>query len=144
MTYVNPVPEQEQTAVTLMGAVLMGARQTLLEEDWGGLRLSHVRVIGAVPPEGVTISELANRVGMTKQGCGQFVRLLEQSGHLVLERPESDRRQRVVRRTPLGHRMLQRAVRRQRAMEGDWAAQVGERRYRAFRAVLEDLAQPSG
>ena len=142
MASVNPGPEQERSAVTLMGTLMMQVRQAFLEEDWGGLRPSHFRVIAAVPAEGLTISELAVRVGMTKQGCGQFVRQLEISGHLRLERPDSDRRQRVVHRTSVGQQSLRQAVRRQQAMERAWAAEVGDRRYRTFRAVLEDLAQP--
>ena len=44
-------------------------------------RPSHHRVIGRVPPEGITVTDLAERVGMTKQGIGQFVTQLTESGH---------------------------------------------------------------
>jgi len=142
MTHVKPIPEVEQSAVSLLASVLMQVRQEFIEGNWDGLRPSHLRVLTAVPAEGVTISVLAARVGMTKQGCGQFVRQLEQSGHLTREQPDSDRRQRVVRRTTLGNRFLRRSLGWQQAMEREWAERVGVRRYRSFRAVLEELAHP--
>jgi len=50
--------------------------------------------------------ELGERVGMTKQGCGQFVTHLVETGHLATEPDPSDRRVRIVRRTPLGQKLL--------------------------------------
>jgi len=109
-------------------------------EEWGGLRQSHFRVISSVPPEGISVTELAERVGMTKQGCGQFVTTLVGSGHLKVEEDRADRRVRRVRRTPKGNRTIASVTDRILAIEDDWASRVGERRYRTFRRVLEELA----
>ena len=134
------VPRTEWHAALLMGLMLREVHQVFAAEDWKGLRQSHFRVISSVPPEGITITELGDRVGMTKQGCGQFVTHLVESGHLRVERSASDRRTRVVHRTPAGNRTIQAVTARNLRLEQDWAERVGPERYRVFREVLEELA----
>jgi DNA-binding MarR family transcriptional regulator len=93
-----------------------------------------------VPPAGITVTELAERVGMTKQGCGQFVTQLVESGHLRVEADPTDRRLRIVRRTRSGVRTTAAITARIVALESEWAEIVGPRRYATFRTVLEELA----
>jgi DNA-binding MarR family transcriptional regulator len=144
MTSVKAVPRAEEIqAPLLMGLLLRQVAGVFASEDWGGLRQSHVRVISSVPDEGVSVTELAERVGMTKQGCGQFVTQLVESGHLRVARDRGDRRIRVVRRTARGERFIATVTARVLELEHDWADQVGERRYRTFRKVLEELALTS-
>ena len=124
----------------LMGLLFRQVRAIFAAEDWGGLRPSHFRVISAVPDQGIAITELGERVGMTKQGCGQFVTKLVATGHLTAQPDSADRRVRIVRRTPLGHTVTDAVLTRILNIEKDWAQQVGEERYRTFRTVLEELA----
>ena len=133
-------PREELQVPLLMGLLFREVSTTMAAEEWGGLRQSHFRVISSVPPEGISVTELAERVGMTKQGCGQFVTALVERGHLEVEQDPSDRRIRRVRRTPKGHRTILRVTDRILAIEDEWASRVGERRYRTFRRVLEELA----
>lgn len=134
------VPRTEWHAALLMGLMLRQVHEVFAAEDWKGLRQSHFRVISSVPPDGITITELGDRVGMTKQGCGQFVTQLVQSGHLRVERSPADRRTRIVHRTTLGNRTIEAVTARNLRLEQDWAAQVGPERYLVFREVLEELA----
>lgn len=124
----------------LMGLLFREVRSEFAAEDWDGLRQSHFRVLSVVPDRGVSITELGERVGMTKQGCGQFVTQLAESGHLrVVEHPE-DRRVRMVRRTPKADRVLAAVRERNLAIEQAWSERVGADRYGVFREVLEQLA----
>ena len=141
MSSVKPVfPREELHATLLMGLLFREVHGVFAQEDWKGLRQSHFRVISAVPPEGISVTELGERVGMSKQGCGQFVTGLVETGHLRTEPEPSDRRVRRVRRTPKGTRTVAAVTKRMLEIEAEWAARVGERRYRTFRSVLEDLA----
>lgn len=133
-------PREELHAPLLMGLLFREVRSVLASEDWRGLRQSHFRVMSAVPPEGISVTELGERVGMTKQGCGQFVTSLVETGHLRTEPEPSDRRIRRVRRTAKGSRTVAAVTKRMLEIEDEWATRVGERRYRTFRSVLEDLA----
>lgn len=134
------VPTTQTHAPMLMGLLFEQVRAIFATEDWDDLRQSHLRLMSAVPEQGVSITELGQRVGMTKQGCGQFVTHLVGTGHLATEPDPSDRRVRLVRRTPLGQRTLNAVRERYLRIEQVWAEQVGHERYRVFRGVLEQLA----
>jgi DNA-binding MarR family transcriptional regulator len=140
MTRVKEIPQEELQVPLLMGLLFREVSEVFAGEDWGGLRQSHFRVISGVPPAGISVTELGDRLGMTKQGCGQFVTQLEQSGHLRTEADPGDRRVRRVYRTPLGERTIAAVTDRILRIEDDWAGLVGERRYRTFRRVLEQIA----
>ena len=73
MTSVKGFPAEELHVPLLMGLLFREVRDVYAAEDWDGLRQSHFRVISSVPPEGISVTDLGERVGMTKQGCGQFV-----------------------------------------------------------------------
>lgn len=141
MTWVKPdIPPDERHVSMMLGFLAQEMREQLAGSDWHGLRMSHFRVMSGVPAEGVTITELADRVGMTKQGCGQFVTQLCASGHLEIRPDPTDRRSRVVFRTPLGRRTMRRVVAANERLERQWAERVGPKRYAQFRTVLEQLA----
>lgn len=139
-----PMPEGAETHVlALTGRLLELARQTLLARDWHGLRPSHFRLLSHVPPAGISISELAAALHMTKQAVGQFVTHLQGTGHLEVTTDDDDRRRRVVQRTPQGDQLVADGNRTIAALEKHWQQQVGAQRYRAFRQVLDDLANAS-
>jgi DNA-binding MarR family transcriptional regulator len=130
----------EQHVLIPLGNLMNQSRLLVLEGGEPGLRPSHHRVIGHVPPEGVTVTDLAERVGMTKQGIGQFVTQLTESGHLAVERDPDDRRIRIVRRTAAGDAAARRLGGLLEELEATWANRVGTRRYHEFRAILDELA----
>ena len=140
MSSVKEIPSDEWQVPLLMGLLFREVSAIFASEDWGGLRQSHFRVISSVPADGISVTELADRLGMTKQGCGQFVTGLVETGHLKVAQGPSDRRVRLVRRTPKGSRTIAAVTDRILGIEDDWAARVGQRRYRTFRRVLEELA----
>ena len=109
----------------------------------GELRISHVRVLSGVPDSatspGISVTELAAEIGMTKQGCGQFVTQLELTGHLATAPDPVDRRVRLVRRTPEGDRFLTGVYGEVARIEARYAAQVGERRFTTFKKVMAEL-----
>jgi DNA-binding MarR family transcriptional regulator len=124
----------------LLGEVMGQVRSAFFEHEWGGLRPSHVRVLSSVPEGGCTVTALAGLVGMTKQGCGQFVTTLVASGHLAESRAATDRRVRVVTRTAEGDASLVRFAAVMADLEARWRDAVGQRRYAAFRDVLDELS----
>ena len=134
-----PVRPGEAHVASQMGRLMQAIRSTMAAEDWDGLRQSHFRMLSEVPPEGITITELGERLSMTKQASGQFVTHLTGTGHLQVRADPADRRTRIVVRTPLGDRTAAAVAARIRQIEDDWAERVGPRRYAQFRRVLDDL-----
>jgi DNA-binding MarR family transcriptional regulator len=123
----------------VLGVLMMESRELMLERSKDGLRPSSYRVIDAVPAGGVTVTELADRLGMTKQGVGQFVRRLVDSGHLMVESTSADRRVKVVRRTAPGEAAIAEMLCALDELERRWSDRVGTQRYADFRSTLTDL-----
>lgn len=139
------LPDDAELHVPLLAGKLQAeVRSSFAAEDWGGLRQSHFRLMTCVPRSGISITDLAQVLGMTKQACGQFVTGLEATGHLQVRADAADRRVRMVFRTALGDRTVRAVNLRIRRIERQWARRVGANRYAVFREVLEDLVLGSG
>jgi DNA-binding MarR family transcriptional regulator len=123
----------------LMGRLMQEIQRTFAAEDWDGLRQSHFRLMYNVPREGISITDLADRLSMTKQASGQFVTFLAGTGHLEVRPDPGDGRARVVVRTALGDRTVKAVLARMRRIERGWAKAVGVERYADFRAVLTEI-----
>ncbi|HYP44723.1 MAG TPA: MarR family winged helix-turn-helix transcriptional regulator [Propionibacteriaceae bacterium] len=138
-----PLPDHVEAHVAVLTERLMQlVRQSLLSQDWGGLRIVHFRLLSCVPATGATITALAEPLSMTKQAVGQFVTQLEQSGHVRLSADQTDRRRRIVLRTALGDRTVDAVNAAIAGLEHEWATQVGPERYAHFLSVLRELALP--
>jgi DNA-binding MarR family transcriptional regulator len=124
----------------LMAGLFGRIRAELSDGTLGDLRMSHVRVLAAIPPEGINVTELARRAGMTKQGCGQFVTYLSGTGHLSTAPDPDDGRVRVVFLSTRGERSMRRVYAALERVEGEFAAQVGARRFATFKKVMAELS----
>ena len=133
----------DQHVMLALGNLMAESREHLLAQAGSELRPSHHRVIGHVPLDGITVTELAERVGMTKQGIGQFVRQLSDSGHLRTTAHPQDKRLRIIQRTAKGDASVRRLAAVLAELEERWAQRVGPSRYRDFRDVLDQLAEVS-
>jgi DNA-binding MarR family transcriptional regulator len=132
-------PEEEVHLHLLVGLLFQRMHDALEDFDWQGLRQSHFRVMQGVPAEGISVTDLAERIGMTKQGCGQFVAALVETGHLAVDADPTDARVRLVRRTQHGQEALASFRGRILAFEDDLATEIGWKRYGSFRRSLEEL-----
>ena len=128
----------------LMAALFGRLRGQLTGEAMGDLRMSHLRVMSAVPGEGVNVTSLAQRVGMTKQGCGQFVTQLSATGHVRTAPDPRDGRVRLVFLTDTGERFMDGVYAAIARIEPGMAVEVGARRYATFKKVMAELAGQSG
>ena len=130
--------------VELLGRSMDRIRRLVLEDERIELRPSGLRVLACVPADGASVTDLALELGMTKQGCGQFVTALVESGHLVDARDPDDARVRRVRRTPAGEQAIRDLAVLDAEVEAEWREVVGERRWATFRAVLQEVAGDGG
>lgn len=138
----DEMPFEERHILVYLGLIMDQARELIQKSRTKDhLRPSQFRVIAMVPyNSGITITELADRVGMTKQAIGQFVTTLVESGHLVTEEDPQDRRLRIVRRTRRGDEVTQELAHMLDGLEHRWAERVGVTRYAQFRQIMEEIA----
>jgi DNA-binding MarR family transcriptional regulator len=125
----------------LMAGLFGRIRAELSDGTLGDLRMSHVRVMAAIPPEGINVTELARRAGMTKQGCGQFVTYLSGTGHLSTAPDPDDGRVRLVFLSTTGERSMRHVYGALARIEDEFAAEVGPRRFATFKKVMAELGQ---
>jgi DNA-binding MarR family transcriptional regulator len=85
------------------------------------------------------VTDLAARVGMTKQALGEFVATLEEAGLVEVTVDQRDRRVRLVRPTAAGRRLQGQVESAIAELERRWRDEVGEQRWAAFREVLAQI-----
>ena len=75
------------------------------------LSLTHVSLLSLLRriPDGASVSEIAAAMEVNQPAVSKSLRSLEQLGALSLERDPTDARRRVLRMTPVGHELLDRA-----------------------------------
>ncbi|MBS42291.1 MAG: hypothetical protein CMH83_03755 [Nocardioides sp.] len=133
--------------------MLLGLVRRRLQDDAAhavrdrGLRISHARVLGAVPgladdAHGIDLATVARRVGFTSQAAGQFATDLRGRGLVEIRVDPVDRRRRLVARTRAGDEVVRASDDALAAAERRWADEVGPERWAVARAVLEELAAP--
>jgi len=112
-----------------------------------GLRSSQIRLLSMTPAEGMRVTDLAERVGMSKQALGEFANELEARGLMESVRDAADRRVRILRPTALGRRAVTQAEEVITAVEQQWGERLGEQRWSELRTLLREAAtidRPAG
>ena len=107
------------------------------------LQDSHLAVFSYPPPDGVRPSELARRIRMSRQATNHVIGQLEALGYLE-RRAVAGSERRLVYMTERAWRVAETIFACLRAVEAEWAAEIGEERFGAFMAVLRCLAKEEG
>lgn len=135
--------ETSPHVIDLLGRALTVAKRAMEAEvvdEPHHLRGSHLRLLSLTPPEGMRPTQLAGRVGMTKQSLGEFVATMQKAGFLRVEPDPRDGRARIVRPTDKGLQ-LQAKIREILAQtEQRWRETIGPRNWATFRKVLDQIA----
>jgi DNA-binding MarR family transcriptional regulator len=111
------------------------------------LRRAHTSLLPHVDLDGTRLTDLAARLGVSKQAAGQLVDEMVEMG--VLERVDDpqDRRAKLIRFSRRGRRGLLEGLAVLGELESELAASLGERRlkdlHRTLLAVVAHLEQPA-
>lgn len=117
----------------------------LAERGYPDARPGHAAVFLHIDRRsGTRLTELARRARMTKQGMMLLIDDLEERGYVRRIPDPQDARAKVVRLTAKGRRYVAEARRVAAALEARVRRELGDRRYEALRASLEELIGPSG
>ena len=106
-----------------------------------GFRAAHTRLLPHISPEGIRLTDLADRVGITKQAVGKLVDDLEAQGVVVREPDPDDGRALRVRYTDRGTAALLHGLGILAGLEQEVATSVGKRRMRQLNAILSDVVR---
>lgn len=105
----------------------------------GRLRTAHTTLLPHITSDGVRLTELADKLGVTKQAVGPLVDDLEREG--IVERVDdpADRRAKLIRWTKRGERAVLEGIGVLAVLERDLAKTVGKQRMAALADTLEAL-----
>lgn len=136
------------TDATDLGILLALAYQRFVDELRESLATQGVEdqgrsdgyVLRAVDAGPLTVSELAERLGISKQGVGQIVDDMERRGYLERYPDPDDGRARLLRLAPYGRDVLKAARRFHKSYERRLAREHGADQVATLRTMLEAIA----
>lgn len=137
--------KQASTGQLLMKAARLFNERALAlvrERSWREIRPAHTSLFPHIDLEGTRITEIARRVGISKQAVGQLVDELEEMGAVERVPDPEDGRAKLVRFAQTnGRSVIFDGLEMLRELESDLAEKIGPRRMTALRGVLIDLVE---
>ncbi len=125
-------------------AIVARIHEGLIATGYADLRPAHFVVFQQMRPEGVRLTELAERAQITKQSMGFLVDYLEEQGYVERVPDPMDKRAKIIRLTERGKDVERAAREILRGIEADWGRQLGEGRLQQLRDTLRDLVEILG
>ena len=89
-------------------------------------------------------SQLAEQLGMSKQGVNDLLRQLEAKGYVELRPDPADGRARLITLTDRGSALMEAIRTAAQHVAAEWARSVGHQRFEAFRGTLVRLIAEHG
>jgi DNA-binding MarR family transcriptional regulator len=111
----------------------------LSEAGFGDLRPAHANVFPFVPPDGISVSDLAALARMRKQSMAEAVEQLETMGYVERRPNPRDRRSRLVFLTDRGAAVRPITHAAAARVEEHWAERTSPEELEAMRASLLHL-----
>ncbi|MGW1003022.1 MarR family winged helix-turn-helix transcriptional regulator [Streptomyces sp. NPDC002520] len=119
-----------------------GVHAELARQGHPNVRPAYGFALQAIGLEGSTASDIARRLGISKQAAGKTVDRLAALGYAERADDPADARRRLVRLTERGYDLLARSAAIFDQLRADWAAVLGEERLRAIEDDLRATAAP--
>lgn len=115
----------------------------LRERGFDDVEAAHLTVFRYPGPQGERPSQLAARLGMTRQALNYLLGELERLGYLERRPDPDDLRSKRIALTARGLAMATAMRDAVTEMEAIWARQLGAERFSQLRGLLVDLTQRS-
>ena len=124
----------------LMGTISERLMAHLAAAGFDDQRPAHNAVFANIPPEGIRLTELAERAGMSKQAMSELVSDLEARGYLERHPDPADGRAKLIQFSDRGWAAVAAALDAFTLIERELAEKVGSRRMQELRETLSRLA----
>ena len=136
-----------RTPPLTIGSMLRSAWTELIDEvfeklvaaGFDDLRPVHQPILRDVLTASLRPSELAARLGLSKQAANDLVREFEAKGYITLEPDRDDGRAKRIVATERGWQASETAQASSNAVGRRWAELVGDERYAVFEEVLREI-----
>jgi DNA-binding MarR family transcriptional regulator len=121
-------------------AIIDDLHDQLADAGHPGARPIHGFALQAVGRDGVTVSELGRRLGVTKQAAAKTVASLETLGYVHRVAHPEDQRAALVKRAALGDEMLALSAQIFGRIHAEIAERLGKAQLEALEAALNRIA----
>jgi DNA-binding MarR family transcriptional regulator len=132
----------------LLTAASRGVADRLIDAMRGAgldeVRSNHGFVIRALGAGSLTLTELAGRLGVSKQAAQKVVDDMEGRGLLERVSSTTDRRAKAIRLTARGRKVRRTALATSRRLEDELRADLGDGVVDSMRAALERFVERNG
>jgi DNA-binding MarR family transcriptional regulator len=109
----------------------------LQARGYSGLRSTHTTLLSNLDLAGGSVTEAAERAGITKQAMGRLAAELEETGYIRIETDPEDARARVLRLTAQGSKLMLDSLDVMAELERGYAEMIGDK---PLAAILRGLA----
>jgi DNA-binding MarR family transcriptional regulator len=109
----------------------------LQARGYADLRSTHTTLLSNIDLAGSTVTDAAERAGITKQAMGRLAAELESAGYIRVQKDAEDGRVRILQLTNTGKRLMLDSLEVMADLERSYARSVGEDR---LEALLQGLA----
>jgi DNA-binding MarR family transcriptional regulator len=137
------VPAPPPLIGALLRRPLQVVRQHMLERlhesGFDDLDAAHLVVLQYPGPQGLRPSELATRVGMSKQAVNYQLGQLERLGYLIRQQHSEDQRSKRISLTDRGYAAIPVIRDAVAEVEARWASELGSDRFAQIRELLVEL-----
>jgi DNA-binding MarR family transcriptional regulator len=120
---------------------LGGEMEEALQDRGSELSPSFVSALLLIDRSGTRLTEVARRAGVSKQAMMQLLDSLESLGCVRRVPDQRDGRAKIVKPTAKGLRQRAEAQRALAAVEARTKRRLGDRRYEALKAALQELSR---
>jgi DNA-binding MarR family transcriptional regulator len=135
----------EPTSALLMFVAHRAAEARVVEAvraaGFDDLTLAQSRIGQRLNREGIRVTDLAEKAGVTKQTAGALVDDLEANGYVTRKPDPADARARLVVLTDRGETLCATAAAEIAKVEAEWRAHLGAKAYNELRAALVSLRE---
>jgi DNA-binding MarR family transcriptional regulator len=125
--------------VSAFRAIVEELHDELADAGHPGARPIHGFALQAIGRDGVTVSELGRRLGVTKQAAAKTVTNLETLGYVHRVAHPEDQRAALVKRAALGDEMLALSAEIFGRIRAEIAQRLGEAQLEALEAALNRI-----
>ena len=134
---------EEPSTPTLMfiahRAAELHVMAALAAQGCDDLTLAQSRMLQRLEPNGIRVTELAERAAVTKQTAGALIDQLQAAGYVTRVVDPTDARARLVVLSEKGRTICHAAASEISRVEQQWRNHLGANRYQEMRAALADL-----
>ena len=111
----------------------------LSEQGFAGLKPNFSQVMGLIGPEGVQIQYIASLVGVSKQAIAVIAAKLTKLGYITRTPAPQDKRQIILRLSPMGEQLLRESTANIEALEASIEAMLSPQEFRHLNETTATL-----